>query len=121
MPIWPTRRLRSESRRITGDIAPEMRPTDAAGPALFQHLAMQGWEMQRPVEACSWIERVSPATIMQRMSDGVHNETWSLSREQIDALMERLRPWAEENFDDLHAEEDVQWEFMLYPIHGVGA
>ena len=113
--------LRSMSRQITGEIAPEMIPTDAAGPALFQFITEKGWEMVRPVKACAWIECVSPATIMDRMADGTHNETWSLSREQIDALMARLRPWAEENFDDLHAEEDVQWEFMLYPIHGVGA
>jgi len=114
-------RLRSESRRITGEIAPEMRPTDAAGPALFQFVAEKGWQMGRPVKACAWVERVSPATIMQRMEDGTHNETWSLSEEQISQLMAKLRPWAEANFDDLEAEEDVQWEFMLYPIHGVGA
>jgi ubiquinone/menaquinone biosynthesis C-methylase UbiE len=114
-------KLRSESRRITGDIAPEMRPTDAAGPALFQFVAEQGWQMQRPVKACSWIERVSPSTILQRMADGIHNETWSLSAEQIAKLMEQLVPWAEQNFADLDAEEDVKWEFMLYPIQGLGA
>ncbi len=114
-------RLRSQSRRITGEIAPEMRPTDAAGPALFQFIGEQGWQPGRPVKACSWLERVSPATIMQRMEDGTHNETWSLTEEQIAALMAQLRPWAEANFDDLEAEEDVSWEFMLYPIHGVGA
>lgn len=114
-------KLRSMSRRITGEIAPEMRPTDAAGPALFQHVAQQGWEMGRPVKACSWVERVSPTTILQRMNDGTHNETWSLSREQIDQLMAKLIPWAQQNFDDLDAEEDVSWEFMLYSIHGLGA
>ena len=60
-------------------------------------------------------------TILQRMEEGTHNETWSLTREQIEQLMAQLRPWAEENFDDLAAEEDVKWEFMLYPIAGVGA
>jgi ubiquinone/menaquinone biosynthesis C-methylase UbiE len=113
-------KLRSESRRITGELAPELRPTDAAGPALFQFVAENGWEMQRPVNACSWVERVSPATIMQRMADGVHNETWSLSPELIAKLMDQLTPWAEQNFADLEAEEDVKWEFMLYPINGLG-
>lgn len=114
-------KLRSMSRRITGEIAPEMRPTDAAGPALFQFIDSQGWAMQRPVKACSWVERVSPATIMQRMAEGTHNETWSLGSDLIDQLMSKLRPWAEQNFDDLEAEEDVSWEFMLYPIAGLGA
>ena len=39
----------------------------------------------------------------------------------IDQVMEKLTPWAQENFADLDAEEDVSWEFMLYPIHGMGA
>ncbi len=114
-------RMRSQSRRITGEIAPEMRPTDAAGPALFQFFQEQGWQMQRPVSACRWIERVSPATILDRMAQGTHNETWSLSSAQISALMERLTPWAESEFENLQQEEDVKWEFMLYPIHGMGA
>lgn len=114
-------RLRSQSRMITGEIAPEMRPTDAAGPALFQFLQEQGGQMQRPVKACEWVEAVSPATILQRMEDGVHNETWSLRRDQIDALMAKLRPWAEAEFDDLDRVEHVKWEFMLYPIQGLGA
>ncbi len=114
-------RMRSQSRLITGEIAPDMRPTDAAGPALFQFLQEQGWQMQRPIKACEWVERVSPATILQRMSEGTHNETWSLSSGQIEALMKRLTPWAEAEFDDLDRVEDVKWEFMLYPIRGMGA
>ncbi len=113
--------MRTQSRMITGEIAPEMRPTDAAGPALFQFIQQQGWQMQRPVKACEWTERVSPAMILDRMESGTHNETWSLTRDQIDALMAKLRPWAEQQFDDLDREEDVKWEFMLYPIHGLGA
>ncbi|MBY6189569.1 class I SAM-dependent methyltransferase [Microbulbifer agarilyticus] len=112
--------LRSQSRMFTVDIAPEMRPTDAAGPTLFQEIQKLGGQMTRPVVGCKWIEKVSIAEIMDRMENGVHNETWSLSREQIDALMAKVRPWAESHFDDIHAVEDVQWEFHLYPINGIG-
>jgi len=112
--------IRAESRRITGEIAPEMRPTDAAGPALFQFVAQQGWEMQPPLRACAWIERVSPATILQRMADRTHNETWSLDEERIRQLMARLTPWVERQFADLETEREVHWEFMLYPVRGPG-
>lgn len=112
--------LRSQSRMFTLDIAPEMHPTDAAGPALFQEIQKLGGQMTRPVVACSWIEQVSIAEILERMENGIHNETWSLSREQIDALMAKVRPWAESHFDDIHAVEDVKWEFHLYPISGIG-
>lgn len=112
--------LRSQSRMFTLDIAPEMHPTDAAGPALFQEIQKLGGQMTRPVVACKWIEKVSVEEILQRMENGVHNETWSLSRKQIDALMAKVRPWAEENFEDIHAVEDVHWEFHLYPISGMG-
>lgn len=112
--------LRSQSRMFTLDIAPEMHPTDAAGPALFQEIQKLGGQMTRPVVACKWIEKVSVEEILQRMENGVHNETWSLSREQIDALMAKVRPWAEENFEDINAAEDVHWEFHLYPISGMG-
>ncbi|GAB3096445.1 class I SAM-dependent methyltransferase [Aestuariicella hydrocarbonica] len=112
--------LRSMSRYFTVDIAPEMKPTDAAGPALFQKIQEMGGSMTRPVVASSWIEKVSANEILQRMEDGVHNETWSLSREVIDELMAKLRPWAQENIADLDAVEDVKWEFHVYPISGIG-
>ncbi len=96
-----------------------MRPTDAAGPALFQHIASMGGQPGRPVTACRWRETVSPREVLKRMASRTHNETWSLNDEQLAGLMALITPWAEENFDDLDAREEVNWEFGLYPITGL--
>ncbi len=112
-------RLRSQSRAITGELAPEMRPTDAAGPALFRQLAEMGGQPGAPLTACAWTEALSPRQILRRMGDRTHNETWSLNDEQLSGLMMRIEPWAEAEFADLDAVEEVRWEFGLYPIHGL--
>ena len=112
-------RLRQQSRAITATVAPEMRPTDAAGPALLQHLQAMGGRGGPPVTACSWTERLSVREILRRMADRSHNETWSLDDQQLGALMERIVPWAESNFDDLDAEEDVRWAFGLAAVRGL--
>ncbi len=113
-------RLRRQSRAITGEIAPEMRPTDAAGPALFQHLAGMGGQGGPPVIACTWTEALSPQEILERMANRTHNETWSLNDAQLTALMARIRPWAQANFANLDAKEEVQWSFALHPVRGLG-
>ena len=112
-------RLRQQSRAITATVAPEMRPTDAAGPALFQQLAAMGGRGGPPVTACTWAESLSPRQVLQRMADRTHNETWSLNDEQLGDLMERIVPWAESSFDDLDAAEDVQWAFGLSAVQGL--
>ncbi len=112
-------RLRQQSRQITAEVAPEMLPTDAAGPALFQHLMAMGGQGGPPVTACAWTERLSPRKILERMAERTHNETWSLDDAQLDGLMKRIRPWAEASFDDLDAEEEVHWSFGLSAIHGL--
>ena len=112
-------RLRSESRRMTAQVAPEMRPTDAAGPALFQHIASMGGQPGKPVSVCTWTEAMSPREILDHMESRTHNETWSLGDGQLDGLMQLIRPWAEANFDDLDAGEDVGREFILYPVRGL--
>ena len=111
--------LRQQSRAITARVAPEMVPTDAAGPALFQHLQAIGGQGGPPVVACSWIESVSPRGVLERMSDRTHNETWSLNDDQLGDLMEQIRPWAERHFEDLDAVEDVQWSFGLAAVSGL--
>ena len=112
-------KLRQQSRAITAMVAPEMRPTDAAGPALFQHLQAMGAQGGPPVTACTWTESLSPRQVLERMADRTHNETWSLNDEQLGGLMERIVPWAESNFDDLDAVEDVRWTFGLSAIAGI--
>ena len=112
-------KLRSQSRQMTAQVAPEMRPTDAAGPALFQQIGQMGGQPGRPVTACKWTETVSPRQILERMASRTHNETWSLNDEQLSGLMALITPWAEANFEDLDVTEEVNWEFGLYPITGL--
>lgn len=112
-------RLRSQSRAITVELAPELLPTDAAGPALFRQLADMGGRPGAPVTACVWTQALSPRQVLQRMGDRTHNETWSLNDAQLSGLMARIQPWAEAEFADLDAVEEVRWEFGLYPIHGL--
>ena len=112
-------RLRRQSRAIAGEIAPWMRPTDAAGPALFQHLAGMGGQGGAPVTACTWTEALSPRDVLERMAGRTHNETWSLNDAQLAVLMERIRPWAQANFSDLDAKEEVQWSFALHAVRGL--
>ena len=112
-------RLRRQSRAITSELAPEMRPTDAAGPALLEQIAGMGGRPEAPVTACAWTETLSPRKVLQRMASRTHNETWSLEDRQLAALMARIEPWAASNFENLDAEEAVQWSFGLYPIKGL--
>ena len=112
-------RLRQQSRLITGQLAPEMRPTDAAGPALFQHLQAMGGQGGPPVTACSWTEPLSPKQVLDRMAERAHNETWSLNDEQLNGLMAHIRPWAAANFEDLDAVEEVRWSFGLSAVRGL--
>lgn len=112
-------RLRSKLREVTGEIAPALRPTDAAGPTLFKHLTEIGARPAGRVMACSWVERVSPAGVLERMQNKTHNETWSLDDETHGALMARLRPWAAQEFADLGADEDVRWSFEIITVVGL--
>ncbi len=111
--------LRQRSRAITAMVAPEMVPTDAAGPALFQHLQAMGGQGGPPVVACSWTESLSPRDVLERMAERTHNETWSLNDEQLVDVMAQILPWAETHFDDLDAVEDVQWSFGLAAVAGL--
>ena len=69
----------------------------------------------RPVTACSWTETESPRSVLEKMQDRLHNETWSLDDEKLSALMQLMRPWTEENFPDLDKEEVINWEFCPLP------
>ncbi len=112
-------KMRSASRRLTAQVAPDYQPTDAAGPTLFAFIGQMGGQPGRPVTACSWTETVSPRGVLEKMEDRLHNETWSLDDAKLAGLMKLMRPWTEEEFPDLDKQEVIKWEFALYPIHGM--
>lgn len=113
-------KLRTASRMMTAGIIPDMMPTDAAGPALFEFIKKQGGKIGEEVTGCSWIEETSGRETLEKMRSGLHNETWSLDAKTRELLLEELQPWAEEEFEDELAEvTQVKWEFGLYPITGL--
>ena len=112
-------RLRSKLREITGELDPDMRPTDAAGPTLFTYLMEIGGRPVGRDVACTWVETVSANDILSRMQNRTHNETWSLGNQIHGELMNRIREWADSEFDDLDAKEDVNWSFELFTVGGL--
>jgi SAM-dependent methyltransferase len=105
--------MRSKWREIVASLNPAMRPTAAAGPALFQALAKMGGATSGETVAGEWTECLSPALILNRMRIRMHNETWSLSDDVMDAGLPQLTTWATQTWPNLNAEEQVQWRFML--------
>lgn len=106
-------RIRTKWREIVATLRPDMRPTTAAGPALFQTLARMGGRIEAEILAAEWTECLSPAHILNRMRQRMHNETWSLDDGLLASGLAMLEPWLHESFDDLNAEEEVTWRFML--------
>ncbi len=112
--------VRSKLRRIAGTVDPSIRPTEAAGPALFEYLTKDmGGEGQRPVTAARWTEQVSPRQLLERICERTHNEAWALSEDTHRQVVEQLSPWIEEHFADPDKVESVASEFILYPILGL--
>ncbi|MCS6846467.1 MAG: class I SAM-dependent methyltransferase [Anaerolineae bacterium] len=106
-------RMRAKWREVVATLRPQMRPTAAAGPALFQTLARMGGQIEAEILAAEWTECLSPARVLHRMRQRMHNETWSLDDDVLEAGLAVFEPWVRETFSDLHAEEDVTWRFML--------
>ncbi|WP_206156801.1 class I SAM-dependent methyltransferase [Candidatus Roseilinea sp. NK_OTU-006] len=106
-------RIRAKWREVVTTLRSEMRPTTAAGPALFQTLARMGGQIEAEILAAEWTECLTPARILHRMRQRMHNETWSLDDDLLRSGLAMLEPWVRETFDDLQAEEDVTWRFVL--------
>ncbi len=112
--------FRSRLRQIAGTVDPSIRPTEAAGPALFEFLtAEMGGQPAAPVKAARWSERVSPRELLERVRNRTHNEAWALSEATHREVVEQLTPWVEEHFSDPDLPETARSEFVLYPIFGL--
>ncbi|MEM1114718.1 MAG: class I SAM-dependent methyltransferase [Pseudomonadota bacterium] len=112
--------FRSQLRRIAGTVDPSIRPTEAAGPALFDYLTdTMGGKPDRPVTAASWKEQVSPNELLTRVRERTHNEAWALSEETHREVVAQLTPWVAEHFDDPDRKQAARSEFILYAIGGL--
>lgn len=112
-------KIRGKWRQIVGMLDPAMRPTSAAGPALFQTVARMGGRVSNEAIAAEWSECLSPARILERMRARRHNETWSLDEAVLSAGLPQLENWAQEQWPDTRAEEQVCWRFMLSTVEGL--
>ncbi len=111
--------VRHKLRRVAGAVDPSIRPTEAAGPALFEHLQSMGGELQPPVRAAQWQEAASPRELLGRIRSRTHNEAWALAEDTHRAVVEQLEPWLAEQFDDPDAQGTCKSEFLLYPVAGL--
>lgn len=112
-------RMRAKWREVIAMLRPQMRPTAAAGPVLFQTLARMGGRVEAEISAAEWTECLSPARVLHRMRQRMHNETWALDDELLEAGLDLFEPWVRQTFDDIHAEEEVVWRFMMTMTYGL--
>lgn len=109
--------LRNELRTIIGTLDPSMRPTAAAGGALFQTLAQMGGVTEPESVAAVWHERVSVSELLRRMASRTYNETWQLSDALLSETLRLITAFAESVWSDpdaLNTEEDTERRFLLY-------
>lgn len=104
---------RSQWRAIVGALRPDLQPTAAAGPALFQALARRGACVEREVVAAEWTEHLSPASILHHMRERSHNETWALDDEVLAQGLSLLEPWVDQKFPDPTRDEAVMRRFVF--------
>jgi predicted O-methyltransferase YrrM len=114
-------KIRNQMRRIIGTLNPAMQPTAAAGPAMFQTLAQMGGTTDPEIVAATWHEKTSPAQVLSRMAARTNNETWQLEESLFNESMNQITAWTKANFENLDAEETVEWRFMLYVTRGLKA
>ena len=109
------RRMRAELRQGVIELRPSMKPP-GAGAQYAQFLAKQGGTIEDDLIAASWYNHTSPAIVLERMASRVHQETWPLDDELLQASLARVRSLAEAHWPDLEAEQEFERRFMLNVI-----
>ena len=109
------RRMRGELRQAVIALRPAMKPP-GAGAQYDQFLAKRGGRIEADVIAASWYNHTSPASVLERMASRVHQETWPLDDELLQASLARVRSLAEAHWPDLEAEQEFERRFMLNVI-----
>lgn len=107
-------RLRAKLREIVATLNPKLKPTAAAGPALFEALAAKGGKNEPEIIAARWTMSISPAQLLSQMENRAFNETWQLEEGLLREAMRRIRTWAREQWHHLECEEETEFRFLLY-------
>jgi len=106
--------LRNKLRETVVELKPDMKPTAAAGPALFKALEARGGKNEPEIIAARWTVTTSPAQLLAQMEARAFNETWQLEEGLLRETMGRVRAWARERWHNLTREENVECRFLIY-------
>lgn len=112
-----TGRLRHEMRMAVLEADPTMQPP-AAGAAVAQYLAQRGATGYHELVAAEWTETVVPAEMLAGMATRADSESWVLSDELLEPVMERLYRKSAEWWPDLNAPQPVLRRFTLQVTRG---
>jgi ubiquinone/menaquinone biosynthesis C-methylase UbiE len=104
--------LRGRLRLAAVELLPGSRPP-GAGAAVPQALARLGGVTAEPVVAARWTRLVSPEEVIAGMAARIDSETWALSDDLLAAVVAQVRAWAEAQWGDLAAPQEVEHRFML--------
>ncbi|PIO49085.1 MAG: methyltransferase type 11 [[Chlorobium] sp. 445] len=107
-------RLRNKLRENVAALDPNLKPTAAAGPALFQALEKRGGKNEPEIIAARWTISTSPAQVLAQMEARTFNETWQLEEGLLREALGRTRGWAREQWHSLTREETVEFRFLIY-------
>lgn len=107
-------RLRNKLRENVAALNPNLKPTAAAGPALFQALEKRGGKNEPEIIAARWSLSFSPAQLLAQMEARAFNETWQLEEGLLREALGRTRAWAREQWHNLTREEEVEFRFLIY-------
>jgi ubiquinone/menaquinone biosynthesis C-methylase UbiE len=104
--------LRGQLRLAVMELQPGSRPP-GAGAAVAQVLAKLGGVTGEPMAAVRWTRPTSPAEVIAGMAARIDAETWVLPDELLQACVARVRAWAERQWPDLDATQEVEQRFNL--------
>lgn len=106
--------MRWKLREIVMGLAPNLRPTAAASPAvLAQKLADLGGVTGEPEAACQWTDDIAPSDLLHQMATRQFNETWMLPDEILTPAIQALSDWVGETWANPHVAQPVERRFNL--------
>ncbi|MDX2129948.1 MAG: class I SAM-dependent methyltransferase [Chloroherpetonaceae bacterium] len=111
--------MKMEFRKIVALLNPEMLPTAAAGPMLFQELHLIGAEPASEIIASAWTEEASPLLLFEKMKNRTYNETWQLEEPLFSESLRRFEAWLKKQPIELSHSETIQRRFVLYISRGL--
>jgi ubiquinone/menaquinone biosynthesis C-methylase UbiE len=112
--------LRGRLRIAVVELQPGSRPP-GAGAAVAQALGRLGGFTGETYTAARWTRPVSPAEVLAGMAARIDAETWAMPEELLQACVARVRAWAEGQWADLDAPQEVEHRFTLTVTRFTGA